>query len=384
VANEYLENVQGLRPLDSVAFDPNLDSAIDHFMVVSRLVLADIEEGNVEAAVQHSHQGLEGSYQQLEQLLSDEQTRILGVIDETESAIGRVSTIANIIVTLLIPGCAIAIYFFFARRQMRERKLAMEYQVEAAHELARSKDEFIAGVSHELRTPLTAIYGFSDVLLSNGVLEAHQAKDLVSIINSESGELMRMVDDILTGARLDAGALSLDPAPVEIRPELESVLLPFQRAGIDINLCCGDATVVADRLRLRQVLRNLVSNAHKHGGPEIAVSTKVRGTDLVIAVVDNGPGVPESIEGNLFRRFIHDGRRAVLTGSVGLGLAIARNLTEAMDGSLRYDRIENHTVFSLTLPLAATPIIQHDLEWYSFAEPAAPELNGSFAAVSNS
>jgi len=354
-AVEYLSSVQNLRPPDAAKVDPDLETAVDHFLVIARQVLDDIEQGNIDVAVQQSQQDFEASYRSLDQILTDEQTRILQTIDDTETAIGRVSSIANIVVTLLIPGAAITIYFLFARRQIRERKLAMEYQLEAAHTLARSKDEFIASMSHELRTPLTAIYGFSEVLLSSGALDPRQSTELITIINSESGELMRMVEDILTGARLDAGALTFDMTEVDVNRELEMVVDPFRRAGLDIILAGTAATVLADRMRLRQVLRNLVSNAQKHGGPRIAIGTQIRGTGLVVAVVDNGPGVAPEIEGHLFERFVHDGRRALLTGSVGLGLAIARTLTEAMNGTLKYERIDGHTVFSLTLPLTAVP-----------------------------
>jgi two-component system OmpR family sensor kinase len=264
-----------------------------------------------------------------------------------------VAGIANVIVTLLIPGTAITIYFLFARRQIRERRISLEHQLETARQLAQSKDEFIAGLSHELRTPLTSIYGFSELLLGNRVEDPEQAKELITIINTESSELMRMVEDILTGARLDSGALTFDITAMALVPEIESVVEPFRRAGLAITLSCLPATVTADRMRFRQVLRNLISNAQKHGGSTIAIGTQVRGNDLVLAVVDDGPGVPKEIEGRLFERFVHDGRRALLTGSVGLGLAIARTLMESMNGTLSYERIEGHTVFSLALPVVA-------------------------------
>lgn len=382
VAMDYFVAMSEMSPVDGAAFDPDLDAAIDHLLVIGGNVLREIEQGEVDVAVQQSQEDFEVSFHRLEQLLAGEQSRILTAIDDTESAIGRVSSVANIVVTLLIPAGAIAIYSVFTRRQMRERRLAMEYQIEAAQTLARSKDEFIASMSHELRTPLTSIYGFSEVLLGTGALDPRQTTELIGIINSESGELMRMVEDILTSARLDAGALTFDLAPVDIRHELEMVLLPFERAGLNVTLACTDATVIADRLRLRQVIRNLVSNAQKHGGPEIAISTQVRGTDLVVAVVDDGPGVPQEIEPRLFQRFTHDGRRALLTGSIGLGLAIARNLTEAMDGNLRYSRIEGHTVFSMSLPLAASSTVQHDLDWYTEAPIAELEGNVALGAAS--
>lgn len=354
VVRESLDAAVNLRPLDAVRVDPDLDAAIQRFLDADLQVIARIEQGNVGGAVELSQGTFEIAFEDLERILTSEQTRILETIEETETASGRVASIATVIVTLLIPGAAISIYFLLARRQIRERRLSMESQLAAARELARAKDEFIASLSHELRTPLTSIYGFSELLLVDGVEDATQASELITIINTESSELMRMVEDILTGARLDSGALTFDITPMSIVPEIENVVEPFRRAGLEITLSCLPAIVTADRMRFRQVLRNLISNAQKHGGARIAIGTQVKGGDLVLAVVDNGPGVPLEIESRLFERFVHDGRRALLTGSVGLGLAIARNLTEAMNGTLQYERIEGHTVFSLTLPVSAS------------------------------
>ncbi|HUP15095.1 MAG TPA: HAMP domain-containing sensor histidine kinase [Acidimicrobiia bacterium] len=353
VVRESLDASVKLQPVDAVS-DPDLDAAIDRFLIVDEQVRIQIERGSVGAAVELSQGDFEVAFEGLERILTGEQASILQAIEETETASGRVASIATVIVTLLIPGAAISIYFLLARRQIRERRLSMESQLVAARELARVKDEFIASLSHELRTPLTSIYGFSELLLRDGVEDTVQTTELVTIINTESSELMRMVEDILTGARLDSGALTFDITAMDILPEIENVVEPFRRAGLEVTLSCLPAIVTADRMRFRQVLRNLISNAQKHGGSRIAIGTQVRGTDLVLAVVDNGPGVPIEIEGRLFERFVHDGSRALLTGSVGLGLAIARNLTEAMNGTLNYERIEDHTVFSMTLRVAAS------------------------------
>ncbi len=355
VVRESLDDVVNLRPVDAVGVDPDLDAAIERFLDADRQVVAEIEHGNIGAAVELSQGTLEAAFEDLERIITSEQTSILQSIDETETASGRVASIATVIVTLLIPGAAMSIYFLLARRQIRDRRLLMESQLIAVRQLATAKDEFIASLSHELRTPLTSIYGFSELLLGDGANDPVQTAELITIINAESSELMRMVEDILTGARLDSGALTFDVTTMAIVPEIEMVVEPFRRSGLEITLSCLPAIVTADRMRFRQVLRNLVSNAQKHGGSRIAIGTQVRGRDLVLAVVDDGPGVPEEIEDRLFERFVHDGRRALLTGSVGLGLAIARNLTEAMNGTLHYERIEGHTVFSMTLPIAASP-----------------------------
>jgi signal transduction histidine kinase len=107
----------------------------------------------------------------------------------------------------------------------------------------------------------------------------------------------------------------------------------------------------ADRLRLRQVLRNLLSNALKHGEPPIALTGRVERNRYVLAVTDCGPGVPPELEARLFQRFIHQGRDPLLTGSVGLGLSIARLLVRRMGGNLAYRRSDGLTTFLVELPL---------------------------------
>jgi len=112
-------------------------------------------------------------------------------------------------------------------------------------------------------------------------------------------------------------------------------------------------TAIADRARLKQLLRNLVSNAAKHGGDEIAVTAYSRDGMAVIEVIDDGPGVSADVEERLFDRYIHADGTAVLEGSVGLGLAIARSFAEGMGGALTYVRTADLTVFSVTLPLSS-------------------------------
>lgn len=350
-AIEELEQ-RAQRPPPDADIDPDLEAAIDGFLEVTRQVLTLIEAGQVEEAVELSQGELEVVYRQLEKILADEQTRHSEAIAETESAVGRIASLARMAVTLLIPATAILLYFVLARRQMREQRSVMEAQLEAARQLAQAKDEFIAGISHELRTPLTAIYGFSEVLLESGLVDPNQALELIGVINGESAELSRMVEDLLTAARLDAEALTFDISELSLAPEIETVLQPFLRLGADVTVACEQVMVRADRLRLRQVLRNLISNAHHHGGPTIRIETLVDGDHLKLAVIDDGPGVPPEIEDRLFEPFVHDGRNALLVGSVGLGLSVARTLTEGMGGVLAYQRVDGDTVFTLTLPVA--------------------------------
>lgn len=329
-----------------------LDASLSGFVTLNEDVLGSIEEGAVLDAVDLAQNELETAYQELEDVLLTEQARLSGVIEESEGALARMASIASALVTLLIPATAVVIYFLLVRRQLRDKRIAMDAELEAERELSRAKDEFIGGLSHELRTPLTSIYGFSEVLLETGMLDPRQTMELISLINTESADLSRMVEDLLTAARIEADALSYDIGEVALVSELDTVMAPFRRAGVSITASCPPLTVLADKLRLRQVLRNLISNAIRHGGPNVRIDARDANGVLQLAVIDDGPGVAPDVVDRLFEPYVHEGRAALLAGSVGLGLAIVKSLLDAMGGTIAYSRVEGHTVFGITLPLA--------------------------------
>jgi signal transduction histidine kinase len=167
-----------------------------------------------------------------------------------------------------------------------------------------------------------------------------------------------MVDDLLIAARIEAGALSFKPSEMDVAEATAAVLAPMLRTGASIQVDVEPANVWADPLRVRQVIRNLVSNAIKHGGPRVGIYGRIERGEFVCSVVDDGAGVPDEIVGQLFERFVHDGRQALLAGSVGLGLNIARSLVLEMNGDLVYERIRGTTWFTFRLPLA--PNLQSD------------------------
>ena len=112
------------------------------------------------------------------------------------------------------------------------------------------------------------------------------------------------------------------------------------------------------RSNLRQIIHNLVSNARRHGGSNILISGRMEGSTAVLLVVDDGEGVPQDKQENLFERFSNRGKDAVVAGSVGLGLAISQELAMRMGGVIRYSRVDDRTIFSLRLP--AMPLVAVD------------------------
>jgi len=292
----------------------------------------------------------ESMYADLAESLGARQTVIVDEIHTTERFAGTVGWIARLLATLLIPAAAIIAYFLLARRQFREAELKLDAKLRAERQLSVAKDEFIAGISHELRTPLTSIYGFSEYLLENEILDPDEAVELLGLINKDSAELSRMVDDLLTAARLEANALKFTYGFVDIREETEAAIGAMVRAGTRVGIN-GEVTAWADPVRVRQIIRNLVSNAIKHGGKSVGLYLETANNEAIITISDDGDGLSPEVENRLFDRFVHDGTESLLMGSVGLGLSISRSLAQSMGGDVRFVRAGGWTNFEVSLPI---------------------------------
>ncbi|MGF1617346.1 MAG: sensor histidine kinase [Acidimicrobiia bacterium] len=248
---------------------------------------------------------------------------------------GRIADAARFLVAFAVPLAAVFVFRRSLRRRQRQEILV--HELTRQREVARAKDDFIADLSHELRTPLTGINGFAATLLDPKVgSDPEMVNEFSTIIAREADELSRMVDDLLAVARANENALSFRLEEVDPQVEVDKVLAPLGAQGIEVHARVASGSVTADRGRLRQVLRNLVSNAIKHGRAPIAIKGLVRDGRYHLEVIDNGPGVPSELEERLFARYIHQGRDALLAGSVGLGLSISLLLTRRMGGDLTY------------------------------------------------
>ena len=325
---------------------------LESFQLVSAEVirLARSEEGSVAADTLATQ--LVPLSQQIAAEISTERDERSQAVADAQSMVGRLAQLSGFLIAFLLPLGAILAYRQSVRRQLEAAETHLDARLDAEREVGRAKDHFIANISHELRTPLTSIYGFSEVLLDQGFVDPEVAGDLVSLINSESAELARMVEDLLVAAHDEDAPLAIETAPVDIAMELDAVIAPFRRRDIIVGGTHAPATVLGDQLRIRQILRNLLSNAVQHGGPTIRIYGDLAGPNYVISVEDDGEGVPEHVEERLFSRFVHKGESPLTAGSIGLGLAVARSLADAMGGSLDYERITGRTSFVLALPLA--------------------------------
>jgi len=216
------------------------------------------------------------------------------------------------------------------------------------------KDGFVAAVSHELRTPLTGVLGFAEELnIQWADLADDDRRDLLGVVVDQARELSMLVEDLLVAARIDLDSLHIVREPVSVATLIGKLTSSFDESlSTRIEWQAGPAEVMADALRVRQIVRNLVMNAVRHGGPRIRVSATTDQAQVTIEVADNGAPVPDDERELIFESFYASRRVQGLAPSVGLGLAISRRLAQLMGGQLTYRYHEGWGTFSLTLPKA--------------------------------
>lgn len=232
-----------------------------------------------------------------------------------------------------------------------------------------SKDRLLASVSHEIRTPLTAIVGLSEEIVSSRTsLGGEELDELNGIIAVQSRELAELVEDLLVASRAETGNLSIKPDHIDLRTEVDSVVLGVREShpnDKDVAVS-GEAVIAwADPLRCRQVIRNLLTNAIKYGGDRIAVVVREMDGKAQILVADDGIGVTANEEELIFERYYRSQESDTKPGSVGIGLAVSRQLAELMGGDLRYVGLSDEPRFVFTLPIG--PIVSPD------SAPMSPE-----------
>jgi signal transduction histidine kinase len=218
---------------------------------------------------------------------------------------------------------------------------------EAMAELVRAKDEFIAKVSHELRTPLTAVLGLATEMTAMEPMGDEERSELLQLVAGQAQEMSYIVEDLLVASRTEMGTVSIDSKVVDLEVELQSVI-----DGLGLDVAEIPETIpeaMADPGRVRQVLRNLLTNATRYGGPRLRVMAGALFDAVWLEVRDNGEGVPRELVSRIFEPYgtAHTG----VNGSVGLGLSVSRQLAELMKGSLTYRRDGTESVFRLELPL---------------------------------
>ncbi|WP_368504711.1 sensor histidine kinase [Alkalihalophilus sp. As8PL] len=222
------------------------------------------------------------------------------------------------------------------------------------------KQEFLSNVSHELRTPLSYVKGYSEVLLEEKDLSAHQ-KEFVSIIHNESDRLGKLVNDLLDLARLQGDSYPLTLQPTVLSSLIEETItsyLPSARQKKITFSFSSDESVIAniDPNRLKQVIHNLIQNSLHHckEGDQITISIIQRPlSSITLTISDNGPGIPKEALPHIGERFYRaDFARTRKDGGTGLGVAISKAIIAKHGGSLKIEsELGQGTTITIKLPL---------------------------------
>jgi two-component system, OmpR family, phosphate regulon sensor histidine kinase PhoR len=224
--------------------------------------------------------------------------------------------------------------------------------------------DFVANVSHELKTPLTSIRGYTETLLGDDELPTNARHQFLAVIQKNTERLQRIIDDLLDLSRLQSGGWTPELQTVDViafTREVWSACEAGHRKNIDFKVLANTgAQVLADPSGLRHILTNLFDNAIRYtpeGGTirvEIVTSND-KGDVAMIAVTDNGSGIPRDALPRVFERFYRaDPARSRAEGGTGLGLSIVKHLVERMNGEITADsELGKGTTIRFTMPLAS-------------------------------
>jgi len=266
-----------------------------------------------------------------------------------------------LLLTALLSAAVIAAAWIFLSnvRRLEASNVALIASEARAQSANHAKTEFLAAISHELRTPLTSIRGFAELMEKR--IEQPKFKDQAGMIRRAAEHLNALLTQILDFAKIEAGAMRVGATPVAIRPLVQGTADFFAvsaaEKGLELRVQIADdvpETLLADELRLKQVLNNLLSNAMKFtAGGHVAIEVERDATQLRLHVVDTGPGIPAEQHELIFERFRQaDSRVAHQHGGTGLGLALSRSLAELMGGTLGVTSTPGEGArFTLTLPV---------------------------------
>ncbi len=357
----FEEAAGSLKQLMSDSEQGSLEAAItahDDFMASMTALDAEVIDRQDAMSFYHGNtQVFEAELRaSLRNLQMSSSTRLQSSVDEVSST---EILLRWAVPLLLLAGLVVTASLL--RMQANKRRIAtLEHLVEV-------KGEFIAAVSHELRTPLTAVVGFADLLRKSGAdLTSSDRAEMTAAIAEQSGEVAAIVEDLLVAARTDIGKLNVATVSVNLRAQTAQVLEILDQSQ-SIAILGHPPAASGDPARVRQILRNLFTNAVRYGGDHISVELGSQSDGLASLIVkDDGDPIPKEDRERIFEPYeqAHDQPRQ--PGSIGLGLSVSRRLARLMGGDLTY-RHDGHSIFELSLPLA----VHTDLESQQPAAAAA-------------
>jgi signal transduction histidine kinase len=221
-------------------------------------------------------------------------------------------------------------------------------------DIVKAKDRFIASVSHELRTPMAVVMGLSSELnLRRQDFTDEEVAEFIDLIARQSGEVGDIIEDLLVSARATAESITVLPEMIRLDEVVNDALMsmPNEQTRRIASTDLAPVATYADPLRVRQIIRNLVANGHRHGGTRVFLKVTTIEGAAVLEVSDDGPGIPPARRSEIFEAY-STGEMQGRTASIGLGLTVSRQLARLMGGDVRYIHDPLPT-FRLTLPVGA-------------------------------
>ncbi|MFO7271416.1 MAG: ATP-binding protein [Sphaerobacter thermophilus] len=225
---------------------------------------------------------------------------------------------------------------------------------------AHLRSDLAAILSHEMRTPLASIKGYaSALLLEDAYWDEETRREFLLAIDAETDHLTQLIEDVLDASIIEAGALRIEPEPIllphMVRRAIDKLALRTDRHRFVLSFPPDFPAVMADALRIDQVLSNLLDNAVKYSpqGGLIVVSGRVAGDEVVVSVADQGIGIAPEHLNKLFERYFRASTNGRRVAGTGLGLPISDAIIRAHGGRIWAEStVGQGTVFSFTLPLA--------------------------------
>lgn len=246
------------------------------------------------------------------------------------------------------------------RNEFSELARAFNSMSEKIEALDKTRSQFVSNASHELKTPLSTMKILIETLVYQDPMDPAMTKDFLNDVNKEIDRLNRIVSDLLTLVNIDSGGMKLNLGELSLNALLDEQvkrLLPLAREnGIEINLEMKDEIrIMADGLKLQQVIYNVIDNAIKYTprGGEVETSLMRSGKRAVIRISDTGIGIPAEDLPHIFDRFYRvDKARSRATGGTGLGLSIVKQIVQQHGGTITASSTEGHgTTFEISLPI---------------------------------
>lgn len=247
-------------------------------------------------------------------------------------------------------------------KEVQNLARAINEMTEKVQVSQQSQRDFVANVSHELKTPLTSIQGFAQAILDGAANTPESLDQAAHVILDEAGRMYRLVMDLLTLARLDAGTADLHAELLDLVPLLQGVATRFlpQARQARINLQCQldpVPEILGDGDRLAQVFGNLVDNAIKYTpkGGQVLLRSHMEGDKVVVRVADSGAGISPDDLTRIFERFYRTdkSRQSGPNRGAGLGLAIARQIIQAQGGTITASSSLGHgSEFAVRFPIS--------------------------------